>query len=394
LFFAGQCVSLIGTWSQNVALAWLVYSLSNSGTILGFAIAAQTLPILLLGPIGGLLADRFDKRRLLAASQVALGVTSLAIGLLVITKNAEIWALFALSLVIGIANSVANPTRQSFISELVPAEHLRAAVSIGSVLVNAARAIGPAIAGVLISTVGIEVCFFVDAVSYLFVVAALGAMRSGELRSPLRTIRGKGQIRDGFQYVRNAPPLLTPLLMMVLIGTFAYEFQVLLPLVAANVFDGDASTLSALLAAQGAGAIIGGLYVARRGSTGIAAVTRGSALFGAAMALAALAPTFHTEVALLFVVGACSVQFLSVGNSTLQLNADPRYRGRVMALWSMAFLGSTPIGGPIIGWIAETSSPRIGLGIGAFSCLLATLIGLAAIKKSKLQPIPAYTDNA
>jgi MFS family permease len=188
--------------------------------------------------------------------------------------------------------------------------------------------------------------------------------------------------------------------MMVLIGTFAYEFQVLLPLVAAHVFSGDAGTLGALLSAQGLGAIAGGLYVARHGKTGIKAVTRGSALFGTAMLLAAIAPTFHIEVVLLFITGACSVQFLSVGNSTLQLNADPKYRGRVMALWSMAFLGSTPIGGPIIGWIGEHSSPRLGLGVGAFSCLVATIIGLWALNKARqmdatnVEPDPTYTETA
>jgi MFS family permease len=394
LYFAGQCVSLIGTWAQNVALAWLIYSLSGSGTILGFAIAAQTLPILLLGPYGGLLADRFDKRRLLMICQSLLGCISLMVGVLVVAEKAEIWALFVLSLGIGIVNSVANPARQSFISELVPTEHLRTAVSLGSVLVNTARAVGPAVAGLLIATVGIEICFFLDAASYVFVVVALILLRRDELRTPEPASRAKGQIREGLDYVRATPPLLVPLMMMVLIGTFAYEFQVLLPLVAADVFDGDASTVSALLSAQGAGAILGGLYVARRGSTGIAAVTRGSALFASAMALAAIAPTFHVELMLLFLVGASSVQFLSVGNSTLQLNAEPRYRGRVMALWSMAFLGTTPIGGPIVGWIAESSSPRVGLAVGAVSCVLATFIGLAALKKSKSSPNHAYTDNA
>jgi MFS family permease len=399
LYFSGQCASLIGTWIQQVALAWLVFTLSHSGTVLGFAIAAQTLPILLLGPFGGLLADRFDKRRLLLVTQAILGVVSFINGLLVATDVVRIWMLFLSSFIIGVINAAANPARQSFISELVPREHLRSAVSLGSVLVNTARAVGPAIAGFLIANISMQMCFFLDAASYVFVITALLLMNSSTLRTPVPTLRGKGQIREGLRYVRAAPPLLIPLLMMMLIGTFAYEFQVLLPLVAAHVFDGDASTLGTLLSAQGLGAIAGGFYVAYRGKTGIKAVTQGAALFGTAMLLTAIAPTFHIEVALLFLTGACSVQFLSVGNSTLQLNADPKYRGRVMALWSMAFLGSTPIGGPIIGWIGEHASPRLGLGVGAFSCLIATAIGLWALKQSadrivRNETEPAYTDEA
>jgi MFS family permease len=384
LYFGGQCISLVGTWMQQVALAWLVFTLSHSGTVLGFAIAAQTLPILLLGPYGGLLADRFDKRRLLLITQVILGVVSLTNGILVASGNVEIWMLFVSSAAIGIVNSCANPARQSFISELVEPQNLRSAVSLGSVMVNAARAVGPAIAGFLIANVSMEMCFFLDAISYVGVITGLLLMNRGELRTPEPAVRSKGQIRDGLRYVRNAPPLLIPLLMMTLIGTFAYEFQVLLPLVAAHTFEGSAATLGTLLSAQGLGAITGGIYVARHGKTGTRAVTRGAALFGTAMLLASVAPTFHVEVVFLFLTGFCSVQFLSVGNSTLQLTAEPRYRGRVMALWSMAVLGSTPIGGPIIGWISQHASPRLGLGMGAASCMVATLIGVWALNQVKV----------
>lgn len=383
LYFAGQFVSLVGTWSQQVALAWLVITMSKSGTVLGLVVAAQALPILILGPWGGLLADRVNKRKLLLITQLLLAIIALVTGGLIVTKAIEIWMVFALSLAIGIVNSAANPTRQSFISELVRHEHLRSAVSLSSVLVNTARAIGPAVAGVLIAKVGLEVCFFLDAFSYVFVITALLMMNPAKLTTPELTIRANGQIREGFRYVRRAPPLFVPLVMMVLIGTFAYEFQVVLPLVATHVFDGDAGTLGALFSAQGIGAIVGGLYVTRRGKTGIKAVTRGAAVFGFAMALASLAPSFRIELALLFLVGASSVQFLSVANSTLQLNADPMFRGRVLALWSMAFVGSTPIGGPIVGYIAEHFSPRLAMGAGALACFLATFIGLAATKTHK-----------
>lgn len=381
LYYAGQAVSLVGTWMQQVALAWLVLTLTKSGTMLGLVVAAQMLPVLLLGAYGGLIADRFDKRRLLVGTQAVLAVVSLVTGTLVLTDAIQVWMIVVLALLIGATNAVANPTRQSFVSELVDAEHLRGAISLNSVLVNAARAIGPAVAGVLIATVGLQLCFFIDAVSYIFVIAGLLLMKTELLNTPVPAQKGKGQIRDGLRYVRGIPELAVPLGMMFLIGTFAYEFQVLLPLVASDTFHGNAGTLGLLTSAQGIGAIAGGLYVARRGSTGIKAVTRGAALFGTAMLLATFAPTLHIAVVALFLVGVSSIQFLSVGNSTLQLASNPAYRGRVMALWTIAFLGSTPVGGPIIGSIAEHLSPRVGMGVGAAACLVAAGAGLAAMSR-------------
>jgi MFS family permease len=383
LNYAGQAVSLIGTWMQQVAQAWLVLTLSHSGTVLGLVVAAQMLPVLLFGAYGGLIADRFDKRRLLLVTQTLLGLISLTTGLITAFHVAHLWMIVVLATAIGIVNSTANPARQSFVSELVDRKYLRSAVSLNSVLVNTARAIGPAVAGILIAGVGIQLCFFCDAASYLFVLLALLLMRVSTLNTPVPASKGKGQIREGLRYVRHASSIFTPLLMMAVVGTFAYEFQVLLPLVATHTFHGGAGSLGALTSAQGIGAIGGALYVARRGRTGVGAVTRGTMMFGVAMLLATFAPTFPIELVALFLVGASSVQFLSIGNSTIQLAADPNYRGRVMALWSMAFLGSTPIGGPIIGWVSQHLSPRVGMGIGAASCLLAGAFGMLVLQRSR-----------
>jgi MFS family permease len=400
LYFGGQALSLIGTWMQQVAQAWLVLTISHSGTILGLVVAAQTLPVLLLGAYGGLIADRVNKRKLMIATQVIMGTVSLTNGLLVATHNVHLAIVVCLALVMGLTNSVANPARQSFVSELVDRKNLRAAVSLNSVMVNTARAIGPAIAGVFIATIGVQLCFFCDAVSYLFVIAALLLMNTSLLNTPVPTVRAKGQIRQGLTYVRSVPTLFIPLVMMVVIGTFAYEFQVLLPLVATREFHGDASSLGILTSAQGIGAIAGGLYIARRGKTGIAAITRGALLFGLALILATLAPVFWLEVAALFIVGASSIQFLSVGNSTIQLAADPQYRGRVLALWSMAFLGTTPIGGPIVGWVSQHFSPRYAMGLGAVACLVSAAIGFAVLNRTKAPTEketsaqdPAYTES-
>lgn len=367
---------------QQVAQAWLVLTISHSGTVLGLVVAAQTLPVLLLGAYGGLIADRLDKRKLMIVTQLVLGTVSLTNGVLVATHAVRLWMVVCLALIMGLTNATANPARQSFVSELVDRKHLRAAVSLNSVMVNTARAVGPAIAGVFIATIGLQLCFFCDAISYLFVIAALALMNTSLLNTPVPTSKAKGQVRDGLAYVRSVPALFVPLLMMVLIGTFAYEFQVLLPLVATREFHGNASSLGALSSAQGIGAIVGGLYVAKRGKTGIAAVTRGAFLFGMALILGVFAPAFWLEVAALFVIGATSIQFLSVGNSTLQLSSDPQYRGRVMALWSMAFLGTTPIGGPIVGWTAQHLSPRVGMGMGAAACLVSATIGFAVLNRT------------
>jgi len=366
---------------QTVAQAWLVLQMTDSGTALGLVAAAQFLPVLALAPYGGLIVDRADKRRLLIGTQTALGLLALTLGVLTVSGVVELWMIVVLAVLLGLVNACDNPGRQAFALELVGRERLRNAVSLNSILVNAARAVGPAVAGALIATVGIGACFLVNAASYVAVLAALIGMDASQLSPSPPALRARGQVREGLRYVAGTGGLLVPLLMLALIGTLAYEFSVVLPVLAHSTFDGGAGTYALLTSSMGAGAIVGGLVVAGRGGTGIRALTLAAATFGTAIGLAALAPTLATAVAAMALVGAASIMFLATGNTTLQLTADPAFRGRVMALWAVAFLGSTPLGGPVVGLVADGVSPRGGLALGALACLVAASIGAVALAR-------------
>jgi MFS family permease len=381
LYFAGQAVSLAGTWMQTVAQSWLVLQLTGSGTVLGLVTATQFLPVLVLGPYGGLIADRVDKRRLLLGTQSALGLLALVLGLLTVTHAVRLWMVFVLPAALGTVTSVDQPARQTFVPEMVGRERLQNAVSLNSVLTNASRAVGPAVAGVLIATVGIGVCFLANAASFAAVLAALACIRPGALHPAPPAGRERGQLRQGLQYVRRTPALLMPLLMMALAGTFAYEFQVSLPLLARVSLHGGASTYGFLTAAMGVGAVAGGLVVAGLSRTGLLLFAAAAAGFGLAILAAALVPALPGELTALAVVGFCSTAFMATGNTTLQLTADPRFRGRVMALWSVTFSGSTPIGGPVVGVVADGLGPRYGLGLGAIACFAAAAIGTLAVRR-------------
>ena len=380
-YFLGQSVSLVGTWMQTVAQSWLVFTLTHSSTALGGVIALQTLPVLLLGAYAGVIADRVDKRRLMIVLQSLMGVQALVLGLLAVTHAVRFWEVCVLAVVLGLNNTFENPSRQSFVLEMVGAKQVRNAVSLNSTMVNAARAVGPAVAGLLIATVGEGVCFLVNAVSFVAVVYSLVSMDTSALRPSEPTRRGKGQLREGFRYVANEPRLGVPLLMMAIVGTLAYEFQVTLPVVAKQTFHGGAATYGFLTAAMGVGAVLGGLVTAARGRTGLRPLTISGSFFGLAILFAAFSPLLAIEFVALAAVGWGSVVFLSTGNSTLQLEAAPSMRGRVMALWAVAFLGSTPVGGPLIGWIVAVASARIGLAVGGIACLVAAGIGLFAMAK-------------
>ncbi|AQA25206.1 transmembrane secretion effector family protein [Rhodococcus sp. MTM3W5.2] len=388
-YYGGQAVSMVGTWMQAVAQAWLVLQLTGSGTALGLVIALQTLPVLLFGPYGGVVADRLDKRRLMIGLQSMMGVLALVLGILTVTHTVTLWQVYVLAFLLGVNNSFENPARQAFVLEMVGPEDLRNAVSLNSVLVNVARAVGPAIAGIIIAAGGLGLCFLLNAVSFVAVVVSLVTLDLGALRPSPPALRRPGQLREGLRYVRRTPALLVPLLMMALVGCLAYEFQVVLPVLARDTFGGDASVYGFMTAAMGFGAVVGGLFVAARGKTGIPALVRAATSFGVLIAAAAVAPTFWLELVILVLVGAASVGFLSIGNSTLQLEAEPGMRGRVMALWSVAFLGSTPIGGPIAGAVAEQFGGRVALAMGAAACLVAA--GAAALVVR--QPRPAVVDE-
>ncbi len=380
-YFIGQSISLVGTWMQSVAQSWLVYSLTGSATDLGLVVAVQTLPVLVLGPYAGVIADRTDKRRLMVYLQALMGVQALVLGVLALANAITFWELCVLALALGLNNTFENPARQAFVLEMVGAGNVRNAVSLNSTMVNAARAVGPAVAGLLIAVAGAGACFLLNAASFVAVVYSLTSMDLGALEPSPPATRAKGQMREGLRYVRHEPRIGVPLLMMALVGTIAYEFQVSLPVLAGSTFHGGPETYGFLTAAMGAGAVLGGLFTATRGRTGLRPLTIGAAVFGAAILLAAVSPVLAAEYVALGLVGWGSVSFLATGNSTLQLVAEPSMRGRVMALWAVAFLGSTPVGGPLIGWVIAVAGARMGLGAGAAACGVAAAIGLGAARR-------------
>jgi MFS family permease len=379
-YYGGQAISLIGTWMQMTAQAWLVLSLTHSSTALGLIVALQTLPVLLLGPYGGVVADRVDKRRLTIALQTAMGIQALILGVLTVTGEVQVWQIGILAALLGLNNAFENPARQSFMLEMVGPEHLRNAVSLNSVLANTARMIGPAVAGILIATVGEGVCFLVNAASFVAVVGSLVTLDLSALNSTDPTPRGRGQLREGLRYVRNTPELVVPLLMMAAVGCLTYEFQVSLPVMASRGLHVGATGFGFMTAAMGFGAVLGGLLVAARGKTGTAPLVAAAAGFGVTMSLATLAPSLPFELIALMFVGWTSISFMSMGNSTLQLTAEPGMRGRVMSLWFVSFQGSTPIGGPIVGWLMAVAGARAGLGVGAITCFVVALAGLATLR--------------
>jgi MFS family permease len=380
-YLAGQSISLVGTWMQMTAQAWLVLTLTHSSTWLGVVVALQTLPVLLLGPYGGVVADRVNKRRLMITLQTVMGLQALVLGILTVTGTVTVAEVGVLAAMLGLNNAFENPARQSFMLELVGPEHLRNAVSLNSVLVNAARTIGPAVAGILIATVGDGVCFLVNAASFVGVVSSLLTMDAAALSPTIPTPRARGQLREGLRYIRATPQLAVPLLMMAVAGCLAYEFQVSLPVMADRGLHAGPTGFGFMTAAMGIGAVGGGLILAARGKTGLRPMIIAAAAFTVAMALAALAPNLAIELIALGLVGVANIAFMATGNSTLQLNAAPEMRGRVMSLWFVAFQGSTPIGGPIVGGVMAVLGPRAGLGLGAITLLVVALGGLAAMRR-------------
>jgi MFS family permease len=372
---------MIGTWMQSVTQSWLVYAATHSGFDVGLVVALQTLPILILGPIGGTIADRYGKYGILFWTQALAGAQALALAVLDLTGHLQLWQLYAMAVVLGLINMVDNPTRQTFIMEMVGRDQLANAVTLNSVMVNMARAIGPAVAGVLIATVGSGWCFLANGVSFGFVLASLRAMNTAELKPAPRVARMRGQLREGFRYVGSTPVLRDALIMMALIGCLTYEFQTTLPLMTGGPFHGDSRTYGFLTACMGAGAVVGGLIAASRPGRSRRRLVVTAAVFGVTVLAAALAPSLYIAAALLLLVGACSVTFLALGNATLQLNAEPSMRGRVMSLWSVAFLGSTPVGGPLVGLVGSHLGPRYGLGVGGVAALLAALYGWSRLRR-------------
>jgi MFS family permease len=377
LFFFGQLVSLTGTWMQQVGQDWLVLRLTNRALPLGITLALQFAPMLVLGAWAGVVADRLDKRRLLLATQAAMASLALVLGVLTATGTIRLWMVYVLALLLGCATAFDMPTRQAFVSEMVGPDRVTNAVGLNSAVFNSARVVGPAVAGVLIAAVGIAPAFLINAASYLAVIAGLLAMDPARLHRLPPVDRAEGQVRAGLRYVWADPVLRSTIALVAVVGALGLNYRVALPLLARFTFGGDASAYGALASIMAAGAVVGALAAARRGRPSRALLLGSVAVFGLLSVAAAAAPTLIAEAVVLAPLGVASMTFLATANSTLQLASSPEMRGRVMALYGLVFLGSTPVGGLLGGWMAGQFGPRSILLLSGVSSLAA--VGLAAL---------------
>jgi len=394
-YFIGQLISLSGTWMQTVAAIWLILSLTGSGVAVGLTTALQFLPMLLIGAWGGLLADRIPKRRLLIATQALMAIP--AVGLFAVTASGIVapWMVYLAVLAMGTVNAVDNPTRQSFVFEMVGPDRVVNAVSLNSVIVQMARIVGPALAGLLIAGFGVVPCFALNALTFVAMIVALWGMDPGRLHATPVAPRGPGAIRAGLRYVARTPELAVPLALMALVGTLGFNFQVVLPLLAKFSFGGGAATYAAMVSAMAVGSIAGALVNGAHGRTGPRLIAGGALAFGALALLSASMPSLALEIPVLALLGAAAVTFAATINSTLQLAVSAEMRGRVMALYSVVFLGSTPIGGPLTGWLSETYDPRVALllaGVTGLSAAWAAHVSFARLReRASLSARPLHT---
>ena len=401
LFASGQVVSLTGTWMQRVAQDWLVINTlaPGSGVAIGITTALQFAPTLIFGLYGGVLADRYPKRRLLVLTQAASMLAALALGLLVVTGTVELWHVYALAFTLGLATSIDTPTRQAFVSELVGPDLVANAVSLNSATFNTARIVGTAAGGFLIELVGTGPVFLINAGTFVAVIAGLLAMRDAELQVGRRLARSAGQLRAGLSYVKGRLDLLLPIILVGVVGTFGFNFQLTMALVAREVFHRQAGSYGLLSTALAGGSLIGALLAARRARPRQALLIGSALVFGLLEVVDGFMPSYPALLVLLVPTGIAALTFTTTANSTVQLGSSPEMRGRVMALYVLVFLGGTPIGAPTVGWLAEVFGPRysliIGGGVVAASALaIAVLLvrvsgGLRAVRRA---PQPVYDE--
>lgn len=392
LFASGQVVSLSGTWGQRVAQDWLVLELSgNSGIALGITTGLQFLPVLLFGLYGGVLADRYDKRRLLLGAQAAMGLLALVLAVLDLTGSVQLWHVYALAFGLGLASVVDTPVRQAFVSEMVGPDDLPNAVSLNSATFNSARIVGPAVAGIAIAAVGTGWVFAANALSYVAVLAGLQAMRTADLHPANKLARAKGQLREGLAYVRARPDLLVPMVLVFMVGTFGLNFQITLALVVKEVFGRGAGSYGLLSAFLAVGSLVGALASARRRGpprqrTLFAAVL----LFGLLEVLVGLAPSYEVMALLLVPTGVAVLTFTTTANSIIQLGSAPEVRGRVMALYILVFLGGTPVGAPVIGALAEAFGPRSSIVAGGIVTALSGVVAAVVMTRVRSLTVEAH----
>ena len=381
LFFGGQLISQVGNWLTLVAQTLLVLHLTHNGFDVGLLTACQFAPVLFLGPWAGLVADRSDKRKLLMIVQSLAMLQSFALAAVAFQAHPPIGAIYGLALLGGFTVAFDNPARRAFVVEMVPDELASNAVSLNSALMTSSRIVGPALAGLLATTVGFGWCFTVDGISYLAVLAGLWAMRTSELRPPRVVAKGRGQVREGIRYIRTVPDLWVPLVMMALVGTLAFNFQTVIPLFVTKTLNGNDATFTLLFSVVSVGSLAGALATARRKSISVHHVIVASAAFGVAMLVFGAMPTLAWTFPAAVVVGFTSIAFMTASTAIVQVRSRPAMRGRVLAIQSMVFLGSTPIGGPLLGAICDRYGPRAGIFLGGLSALAAAALGHVVFKR-------------
>lgn len=384
LYSAGGLVSNTGTWMQRVAQDWLVLQLSdNSGVALGITTGLQFLPMLLLGPWAGTLADRYSKRRLLLATQAFMGAVGLLLAVLDLTDLVAVWHVYVLAALLGVGSALDNPARQSFVIEMVGPDDLPNAVGLNSASFNLGRVIGPALAGLLIELVGTGPVFVVNGLSYLAVIAALLRMDPAALSPAPLAGRGRGKVREGLRYVRGRPDLLTVMVLVFFVGTFGLNFQLTTALMATEVFAKGAGEFGLLGSVMAVGSLTGALLAARRGRPRLRLLLLAAGGFGLVEVASALMPTYLLFAVMLVPVGVTALTFITAANATMQLGVSPVMRGRVMALYMAVFFGGTPLGAPLVGAVAEAWGPRWSLLLGGtVSALAAVVAALVLARRS------------
>jgi MFS family permease len=383
LFFVGQLISQVGNWLTLIAQTLLVLKLTDSGIALGLLAAFQFGPVLLFGAFAGLIADRTDKRKLLLVVQTVAMVQSFTLATLAFSHHPPVWSIYLVAMFGGLATAFDNPARRSFVVEMVPEEDITNAVSLNSALMTGSRIVGPALGGILVATVGFGWAFLADGLSYTAVLIGLWKIDPSKVRPAPITPRGKGQVRAGLAYVWSIAELRVPLIMMTVIGTLAFNFQTVLPLFAVRDLHGSTLTFSFLMSVVSVGSLVGALRSAARKHVSVRNVSVSALGFGAAMLALALSRGQPLAFAFGVVMGFTSIAFMTTSTAIVQLRADPMMRGRVLALQAMVFLGSTPIGGPIMGVICQRWGARYGLALGAFATLGAGLYGLATVRTAR-----------
>ncbi|MFJ5608602.1 MFS transporter [Streptomyces sp. NPDC093221] len=387
LFATGAVVSNTGTWMSRIAQDWLVLSITGSSFAVGITTALQFLPMLLFGLWGGVIADRYPKRQILILTQAVLGLLGLLLAALTLSGVVQVWHVYTIAFLLGMVTVIDNPARQTFVMEMVGPSHVRNAVSLNSANFQSARLIGPAVAGVMITAVGSGWAFLFNGLSFMAPLVGLLLMRTSELHRVDRVPRGKGQLREGLRYVAGKPDLIWPIVLVGFIGTFGFNFPIWLSAFVNQVFHSGASTYGLLNTLMAAGSLLGALLAARRTRTRLRMLVAAACVFGLLEAAAAVAPAFWIFAVLLVPIGIFGLTFNTTANATVQLATEPVMRGRVMSLYMMVFVGGTPIGGPVMGWVTDTYGARVGfLSGGLISAAAAVAVAIVLARIGGLRP--------